>query len=707
MFSVLLIVPYPELGQVAQKIYRAYFKQEDCHVDIRVIRAEQIERTLGDEQHDLIIGRGHSAAILKKTFPYIPVLEIPITGYDIMRALLEAKRKFDSKKVAVIISSTYSHDEKILSNLFNMEVSVQEVADYSHVTKAIKKAAENKYDTVIGGYSVKTAAGSENINTVTIETGEEAVLQIMHEAILMRDTIYKERERRSIYETINQTSNEGIIYVNIKNEIALVNRKILQMIFQNNGAVHGKKIEESYPFFAEAYYQVMKSKQPLYNELQKVQDTIFSIDYMPVIVGNTPTGVVITCQEVKKIQQIESQIRKKLSDKGLVANYKLSDVIRKSELMDNTVKIANKYASVSSNILIVGETGTGKELIAQGIHNGSKRRNGPFVAVNCAALPENLLESELFGYVEGAFTGSRKGGKMGFFEQAHHGTLFLDEISEIPINFQGKLLRALQERQVSTKDTDGDGKIDQYGYGWPVQAENASEYWAHFMYMGGADISMYEDGAWKSHLSSKEAIQGTQTMVDLVQKDKIAPESVVDYDWEAAANAFVSGEVAMMQNGSWVVDSVKEKGPDLEGKFGVAVFPDGPSATAYRGYPNTFNVLESSEHKDEVWKFLDYFYNTDSDVKGLTLVGEFCNAAGGMLYTKDFIEYAKANYNKELQAFLDESDNLKAPPLDPDWQSLTSMYGNSTVQQMLMGDINVEEGITTLDEQLKELHGEE
>lgn len=258
-----------------------------------------------------------------------------------------------------------------------------------------------------------------------------------------------------------------------------------------------------------------------------------------------------------------------------------------------------------------------------------------------------------------------------------------------------------------TKDTDGDGKIDQYGYGWPVQAENASEYWAHFMYMGGADISMYEDGAWKSHLSSKEAIQGTQTMVDLVQKDKIAPESVVDYDWEAAANAFVSGEVAMMQNGSWVVDSVKEKGPDLEGKFGVAVFPDGPSATAYRGYPNTFNVLESSEHKDEVWKFLDYFYNTDSDVKGLTLVGEFCNAAGGMLYTKDFIEYAKANYNKELQAFLHESDNLKAPPLDPDWQSLTSMYGNSTVQQMLMGDINVEEGITTLDEQLKELHGEE
>ena len=109
---------------------------------------------------------------------------------------------------------------------------------------------------------------------------------------------------------------------------------------------------------------------------------------------------------------------------------------------------AHRYSQTDEAVLLIGETGTGKELFAQSIHNASKRAGEPFVAVNCAALPENLLESELFGYVDGAFTGARKGGKQGLFELAHKGTLFLDEIGEMPINLQAKLLRVLQEKEI-------------------------------------------------------------------------------------------------------------------------------------------------------------------------------------------------------------------------------------------------------------------
>ena len=130
------------------------------------------------------------------------------------------------------------------------------------------------------------------------------------------------------------------------------------------------------------------------------------------------------------------------------ASFTMEDIIAVDEKMKNARDYIPVVAACDLPVMIYGETGTGKEVFAQSIHNASERSNGPFVAVNCAALPENLLESELFGYADGAFTGSRRGGKMGFFEQAHRGTLFLDEISEIPINFQGKLLRALQERQI-------------------------------------------------------------------------------------------------------------------------------------------------------------------------------------------------------------------------------------------------------------------
>lgn len=164
--------------------------------------------------------------------------------------------------------------------------------------------------------------------------------------------------------------------------------------------------------------------------------------------NNHNSGMVYTFKDVSEIQRLEEELRRKLVSQQNITRYTLSQIQGESSTIQATLSIARKMAKSHSPILIQGESGTGKELIAQGIHNASSRKNGPFVAVNFAALTESLLESELFGYEEGSFTGARKGGLPGLFEQAHKGTIFLDEVGDAPLPFQVKILRVLQEKQV-------------------------------------------------------------------------------------------------------------------------------------------------------------------------------------------------------------------------------------------------------------------
>lgn len=134
--------------------------------------------------------------------------------------------------------------------------------------------------------------------------------------------------------------------------------------------------------------------------------------------------------------------------KGRTAKYTWDDIVYSGPRLRHALELAHRAAETASSVLILGESGTGKELFAQAIHNASARAGKPFVAINCAALPEHLVESTFFGYVDGAFTGARRGGQVGLFEQANGGTLLLDEISETPLDLQAKLLRVLQEQEV-------------------------------------------------------------------------------------------------------------------------------------------------------------------------------------------------------------------------------------------------------------------
>ncbi|RNB76005.1 AAA family ATPase [Brevibacillus panacihumi] len=165
-----------------------------------------------------------------------------------------------------------------------------------------------------------------------------------------------------------------------------------------------------------------------------------------IITNGRMTGGVLTLKVAKRVEELELKLR--FQPKGHVAKFGFHDLVTVSEKMKQIVQRAKKMASTDLNVLILGESGTGKELFAHAIHQSSKRANYPFVAVNCSALPDNLLESELFGYEDGAFTGAKKGGKPGLFEEAHKGTIFLDEIGDISPSLQSRLLRVIQQKEV-------------------------------------------------------------------------------------------------------------------------------------------------------------------------------------------------------------------------------------------------------------------
>jgi transcriptional regulator with PAS, ATPase and Fis domain len=179
-----------------------------------------------------------------------------------------------------------------------------------------------------------------------------------------------------------------------------------------------------------------------------IDDKVIHVTTKEVALDKTKKVQMITLKDLTTIKKIDEQYKRQKKYTEYNAKYTFNDIVYKSAAMSKAVEIAKRLAQRDSTILITGESGTGKELIAQSIHNTSIRSDYPFIAINCAALSDSLLESELFGYEEGAFTGARKGGKRGIFELADDGTIFLDEIGDAPPSIQKKLLRVLQEKEI-------------------------------------------------------------------------------------------------------------------------------------------------------------------------------------------------------------------------------------------------------------------
>ncbi|MBR2540680.1 MAG: sigma 54-interacting transcriptional regulator [Mogibacterium sp.] len=407
-------------------------------------------------QTDVIVSSGGTAFFLMEASS-IPVVQIDFSPLDIINSANSLPRNI--RKVGYICFGRPVLDMESVKNLTDKTINQYIYGanrvkyDNDEIVRAIMNARKDGCEAIIGGNVACSLASEQGLLAVETQLCEESACQALLKAYEVHNAYIGERRRLQFISAALDSINEGICVSDEDDVIYTINDAAISMFGGKASHYLGKKLD-AIPL------EVMHEKNsPTHSEkdrLETLRDVTLNINKHPIKLDNNYIGTISTFEDVSRIQLLEGMIRKNLGKKGFSSKYHFDDIITIDSHMKMLKKMAELYASTDSPVLIEGESGTGKELIAGSIHNASRRSVGPFVSINCGAIPENLLESELFGYAPGAFTGAAKEGKAGVFEMANNGTIFLDEISEMPKDLQNRLLRVLQEKEVMRI---GDNKI--------------------------------------------------------------------------------------------------------------------------------------------------------------------------------------------------------------------------------------------------------
>ena len=410
--------------------------------------AVPVAKRLLAEGVDVILGGGGTGSLLAQTVGQ-PVVKIARTHLDILRALIKAK---DHGPDIGLTNFARSIDGiELFGDLLGVQIHQIVFSTTDELAEGIAAALRRGVKCIVGGGICKAIATPLGGHGIVVIPSKDVILQALQEARAIATARRKERQDVEQIRTIVETIKEGILAIDNDGKVKVFNQMAADIFDvgrhdRERRNVIGRPLPDLLQ--GTGMLEVLRSGRPEIDQVRRVGNIDIVINSLPVKVDGETQGVVATFKEAAKIQNIDRKVREKLYSKGFTARYTLAHVHGQSLKIRQLIDKAKKYAVTEASLLLEGETGSGKEVLAQAIHNLSSRRNKPFVAINCAALPESLLESELFGYEEGAFTGAKKGGKIGLFELANGGTLFLDEIVDVPQSLQVRLLRVLEEKEI-------------------------------------------------------------------------------------------------------------------------------------------------------------------------------------------------------------------------------------------------------------------
>lgn len=436
-----VVTPLPEMADYAEEMARQMGiatcvalsgLENDVDVALEVIRNENVR---------MLATRGYTEYFLRRKTS-VPILSIGYSAENFFETLLPYQNS--GITVGHICFPGQGHRFMKIANLLGLEGKRLEIEDRNEVYKMLYEPRSQGISLFIGGLGVISRVRGHGFNGIPLlaET-REVVSQTFQDAQAMLAIIRINEDRNHFIQTIQDTNPNIIIYVDHAFTISYANKSAMDSFAFMGHSLVGAHLEALFPCadFSVIFADSLDKHEPGLLTDRFKRDYLFEITEINPHGG--PAGYILSFNSVHNLQRSERVLRKKQPP---ISRYSIDDIAGSSDAIKCCKRLAARYAASDEPVLIMGETGTGKELFAQAIHGLSSRGKNAFIALNCASLSETLMESELFGYEDGAFTNARRGGKQGLLELASGGTLFLDEIGEMPLALQARLLRVLQDQ---------------------------------------------------------------------------------------------------------------------------------------------------------------------------------------------------------------------------------------------------------------------
>lgn len=439
------IVSYGRLSSIIRELEPTL----PAHVELEYVEGimeeikQRVEWLEANRKVDIFVSSGGNNTHLAR-YVHMPLVELELTGMDLFKAILAAGRNGDR---ACLIShyQRVPHLSEVLE-LLKVEIlerTYQNVMDIDNILEEMR--AQGIYD-ILGSSLIIERAKMKGMRGHYIYS-QNSAQKALNQAIQMATNLKNEmRPLRQLNSVLN-TSCEGIVATDSRGIITLFNPSAEKIFGLVKGNVIGKRCRDVLPEFDLS--KTLESGLSRLNQIKAFRSANLLANQVPILdEGQNVIGALLTVQDADVLEKVKKRGKRRETVSGFSAQATFDSILHRSKAMKQAISLATQYAGSDATVLLWGETGSGKELFSQSIHNASSRARDPFVAINCAALPPSLLESELFGYEEGAFTGAKKGGHSGVFELAQGGTLFLDEISESSLEVQARLLRVLETQEI-------------------------------------------------------------------------------------------------------------------------------------------------------------------------------------------------------------------------------------------------------------------